>query len=490
MLLIPFESIIETFPGPVWVQDTAGHILWHNDTWKRYTGAGLRMAGSQRDTSMPDDDYTGYFHSNDRDKLLLAVIQAMRVGGWAELHARIRDRRARYQWFYLKLGYYTDPEDGSGRWMGLAVDSQDAWHRSEGEHEKRLEVALEAGGMAVWDWNVITGEMIWEDRHFLLMGTHDRPEGVTVDYFLRFVHEADRAIVKAKMDEAIMSLGIFHAEFRMVRTDNQERWVCGYGCVTGRLNPRGLNMVGILSDITDRKLHEMRKDRFIGIASHELRTPVTSIKAYGQLLQRQLSRETEEGQIVDRLVYQADYLTQLVRQLLDTTRISEQQLVLDYGWFGWDEQLTQSIEALAAGAPEKPIHFENGHAGEVWADKERIRQVCTNLLSNAIKFSPTGSPIIVRTWRNGDMVGFSVRDHGAGIPKPMLDKIFEPFVQVHEQTVSTQPGHAGLGLGLYISAGIVRRHGGEIGVESKPDEGSLFYFTIPAGGTGMDREKG
>ena len=478
MLLIPFETILETFPGPVWVQDTAGQILWCNDTWRRYTGAGVRGAGEQGDATIPDN-YTGYFHSSDREKLLLAVIQSMRIGGWAELHARIKDDRARYQWFLLKLGYYVDPEDGAGRWMGLAFDTQEAWRGPEGENEKRLEVALEAGGMAVWDWNILTGEMIWDDRHFLLMGILRRPEGVTVDYFLRFVHEADRAVVKEKMDEAIESLGIFHAEFRVIRTDGQERWVCGYGCVTSRLNPRGLNMVGILCDITERKQHELRKDRFIGIASHELRTPVTSIKAYGQLLQRQLGRETEEGKIVDRLVYQADYLTQLVRQLLDTTRISEKQLVLEYGWFGWDEQLAQCIEALAAGAPEKPIHFENGHVGQVWADKERIRQVCTNLLSNALKFSAAGSTIVVRTWRDGELAGFSVRDHGVGIPKAMSDKIFEPFVQVHEKAESRHAGYSGLGLGLYISAGIVRRHGGEIGVESKPGEGALFYFTIP-----------
>ena len=94
----------------------------------------------------------------------------------------------------------------------------------------------------------------------------------------------------------------------------------------------------------------------------------------------------------------------------------------------------------------------------------------------AVKFSGAGSPIVVRTWQHGDRVGFSVKDNGMGIPESMLEKIFEPFVQLQHQPAS---GHSGLGLGLYISAGIIRRHGGDIGVESKTGAGALFFFTIP-----------
>jgi signal transduction histidine kinase len=263
--------------------------------------------------------------------------------------------------------------------------------------------------------------------------------------------------------------------------------------VTSRLQAHRINMIGIMYDITTRKLHERQKDEFIGIACHELRTPVTSIKAYGQLLQRQLAEHAsahehegrpsfeEEARIIERLVYQSDRLSQLVRRLLDTTRIAEHKLELDYGWFDWETLVEHCIDAVRAGDVISSITFENGRVGKVYADQERIQQVCLNLLSNALKFSGPGSPIIVRTWRENGRAGFSVKDYGAGIPESMIETVFEPFVQLKQRTAA---GHSGLGLGLYISAGIIHRHGGEIGAQSKPGEGALFYFTIPAIPTG------
>jgi PAS domain S-box-containing protein len=412
----------------------------------------------------------------------MAVIQSMQVGGWTELHARILDGDSVYHRFFIKLCHYIDPEEETARWLGLAIDADEVRRpdaREDPASEKRFRLALETAGMAVWDWNITTGEMVWNDWANLLPSASQRPEKLTPDYFFRLIHEDDRAGVRETMDQALSRMSVFHTEFRIVR-DDMERWVCASGCVTDRLNSNGLDLVGILYDITSIKRHERQKDEFIGIASHELRTPVTSIKAYGQLLQRQLSDSPsteEEALIVDRLVYQADRLSQLVRQLLDTTRISEHQLVLDRTWFEWDALVQRCIEAVGAADSTHTIDFVKGATGKVYADQELIQQALLNLLSNAMKFSDAGMPIVTGTWRNGDSVGFSVKDQGIGIPETMIESIFEPFVQARHHSATAR---SGLGLGLYITAGIIRRHGGDIGVQSKPAEGAQFYFTIPA----------
>jgi signal transduction histidine kinase len=221
-------------------------------------------------------------------------------------------------------------------------------------------------------------------------------------------------------------------------------------------------------------------DEFIGIASHEIRTPVSSIKAYSQLLQEELTtgQSTETGMhIVHRLVYQADRLSGLIRQLLDTTRISEHQLVLQHSWFDWETMVAHCIDTVEPIEGARRIRFENGNAGSVYADEGRMQQACVNLLNNALKFSAPDRPVVVRTSRAGAQVGFSVKDEGEGIDPSKVAQLFEPFVQGRQSA-----GHPGLGLGLYITAGIIRRHGGEIGVDSKPGEGALFFFSIPAGG--------
>ena len=189
-------------------------------------------------------------------------------------------------------------------------------------------------------------------------------------------------------------------------------------------------------------------------------------------------RPTEYGvRIVDRLVYQADRLSDLIRQLLDTTRISEQHLVLQYSWFDWEAMIGHCIETVEPTETTRRIRFENGQAGRVYADEGRLQQACLNLITNALKFSGPDQPVVVKTSRAGAQVGFSVKDEGEGIDESKVAQVFEPFVQGNQSS-----GHAGLGLGLYITAGIIRRHGGEIGVDSKRGEGALFFFSIPAGG--------
>ena len=237
-------------------------------------------------------------------------------------------------------------------------------------------------------------------------------------------------------------------------------------------------ILNMATDVTKLTHLQQQKDEFIGIASHELKTPVTSIKAYAQVLEA-IFREKgyeKEGLMLTRMGVQINKLTNLISDLLDTTKIQAGKLLFNERWFDFNHLVDEVIEDMQGTAPKHVIHRDLGETGKVFADPERIGQVLTNLLSNAIKYSPNSDRIIVHTSMQGNEVLTRVEDFGVGIPPDKQDKIFEQFYRVSGDKQHTFPG---LGLGLYISSEIIRREGGRIWVYGEEGKGSSFCFTLP-----------
>ena len=230
---------------------------------------------------------------------------------------------------------------------------------------------------------------------------------------------------------------------------------------------------------SERRLKQLlqQRDEFIVVASHELKTPVTSMKAYAEIVQRRLEAmgNKEDSGMLKRLNVQINRLTTLINDLLDITKISEGQLKLTFELLDVNELLKERIDEIS-GTTDHPLELQAGKLPLVSADRERIGQVITNLLSNAIKYSPRGAPIAVITQDMEDSIQVSVRDRGYGIPEEDQKKIFECFFRVRADNMDRFPG---MGIGLYLTSEILRRHHGAITVESKPGEGSVFIFTIP-----------
>ncbi|HEY2721252.1 MAG TPA: HAMP domain-containing sensor histidine kinase, partial [Chitinophagaceae bacterium] len=222
---------------------------------------------------------------------------------------------------------------------------------------------------------------------------------------------------------------------------------------------------------------EQQKEDFIGIASHELKTPVTSIRAYTELMQELC----EEGDfaatvpLVTKLNGQVDRLVELVHTLLDITKMEEGELPLHLEPFNLKEMAEERIEDLQRLSNIHRIIIQPEKGITVTADRERIGQVFTNLVSNAIKYSPKGGNVFIDWKQIKEGIEVSIKDEGIGISEEMRQKVFDRFFRANDVPFNTFPG---MGLGLYISANIVRRHGGRIWVESKTGEGSIFYFTI------------
>ena len=230
-------------------------------------------------------------------------------------------------------------------------------------------------------------------------------------------------------------------------------------------------------EIEFRKVAEKRKDEFISIASHELKTPLTSIKGYLQLLEMSVGDASPEiQQYLKRTLVQADKLNSLIIDLLDVSKIESGKLVLNKKIFDFDVLLDEAIDIIHKMHPDINIIKKNFVNVKVYGDEVRLEQVLINYLTNAIKYSPESKDIIVNSFLTPDeCLTVQIKDQGIGIPKEIQPNIFEKFYRVEASSARFQ----GLGMGLFICAEIIKRHSGEVGVESEPGKGSVFYFTIP-----------
>lgn len=243
-------------------------------------------------------------------------------------------------------------------------------------------------------------------------------------------------------------------------------------------NPYINGIIVVTHDITKRKRLELQKNEFLSIASHELKTPLTAIRAYGQLLLKKL--ETEENKknelfFLDNIITQTDKITHLINELLDVSKIQEGKLSIQNKPFPLYKLIKKTITDFRYIANAYTIEFISKTRFFVFGDENRIGQVVTNLLTNAIKYSPEPGKIVVRITKKGDNLITSVTDYGVGIPFGKQKYVFQRFFRVQEKNAQQLSS----GLGLYIASEIIKLHQGKIWVESKKGHGSTFYFSLP-----------
>ena len=231
-------------------------------------------------------------------------------------------------------------------------------------------------------------------------------------------------------------------------------------------------------DITDQKILEQRKDDFINMASHELKTPLTALKTMVQMLKRRLAKQDLQEHVAsaNRMDSQIDTLTKLVTELLDVSKMRSGKLEYTDNLVDINELLHDLVETLQLSTPQHQIILTGQTCRPIHGDKDRLEQVFTNLLTNAIKYSPEANRVSLHIDTCKSAVIVRVRDYGIGIPKDVQKHIFERFYRVQRVRDNNFPG---LGMGLYIVEAIVKRHGGTISVESEEGEGSTFSVTLP-----------
>jgi PAS domain S-box-containing protein len=272
----------------------------------------------------------------------------------------------------------------------------------------------------------------------------------------------------------------FELTFPLRRYDGEYRWFLTRAYPVKDANGNIDRWIGTNTDIHEQKIKEEQKDEFISIASHELKTPLTIAKTYIQLLSQTFEESGKEQE--REMIYATkandsiDRLNRLISELLDVSKIQSGNLPLHITSFNFDEIFTDTIENLQRTLPKHSIIHSGETKKQVSGDKERLQQVIINLINNAAKYSPDANKIFVHIsdCEKGE-IKVEIKDSGIGIAKNDLEKIFERYYRVENMTGQFQ----GLGIGLFISSEIIRRHNGKLGAESKPGIGSTFYFTLP-----------
>jgi len=268
----------------------------------------------------------------------------------------------------------------------------------------------------------------------------------------------------------------FTGEFRLLNKEGEYVWLLAKG--TPRFHADG-TFAGYIStsiDISELKRDELRKNDFIGMVSHELKTPLTAISGFVQVLQSRAKKNDDDYALLalNRAYNQVKKMTTMINGFLNVSRLESGKLLIEKSHFQLDELLNELIDESDLVQFSHEITLSIKEPISIYADRDKIGSVISNLLSNAVKYSAANTKIGVDCQISGDKAIVSVTDQGIGIDAEDLEKLFDRYYRVGKHhTVS------GFGIGLYLSAEIVERHNGKIGVTSKAGEGSTFYFEIP-----------
>lgn len=342
--------------------------------------------------------------------------------------------------------------------------------------ESQLRLAVESSNLGTWSIDLKTREFLASPRLKEIFGFY-RDEDMPCDAATSQILDEYRDKVTDAVDQAINFDIDYDIEYPIRGLhDGTIRWVRATGKPYQGDESTPGHFSGTIQDITIQKLEEQRKDDFISIASHELKTPVTSLKGVVQLLER--SKDDLSGPAIPKLIDQAnrsvDRITNLINDLLNTTKTTEGQLHLNIKEFNIARMLHQSLNDTPI-SEKHQIIIDGDEDITIHADEQRVVQVVINFVNNAVKYAPDSQKIYVKIEDLVDTVKVSVEDNGPGISDDKIPHLFNRYYRVDLNGSQ----YSGLGLGLYISAEIIRRHNGRIGVNSSMGQGSIFWFTLP-----------
>jgi PAS domain S-box-containing protein len=260
------------------------------------------------------------------------------------------------------------------------------------------------------------------------------------------------------------------------KIDGMYRWHISHITPMKDHNGKVTQWIASATDIHEQKMKEQKKDEFMSIASHEMKTPLTSVKAYLQLLEMSVDKSNTDALLYTRkAISSVERLKNLISELLDVNKIQHGQLNITFNEFDFNEMVNNAVEDIQYNSPNHKI-IKTGRIDQlVYGDKERLQQVIVNLLSNAVKYSPGSHEVSITVGLEEKQIKVAVKDSGIGIANSNLLKIFGRYFRVEGQDFHSQ----GLGIGLFISMNIIERHNGKLWAESEQGKGSIFYFTIP-----------
>jgi len=298
------------------------------------------------------------------------------------------------------------------------------------------------------------------------------------------IHPDDREFTKQLINQGLQTGEDIEIELRIYNREKRAKWHLARA--TAIRNDEGVINSWIISNTEIHKLkeEEKRKEDFLKLVSHELKTPVTSIKGYVQLLLAMLPKQNGEADkkltikpYLNRIESQVERLIRLLTEMLDMSKIEQNELELKNERFNLNDHVEEVIEDITYSHKDIQIELNHEFNCEVVADRNRIGQVIINLVTNAVKYSPNTKHIQIRIYEyKAKFVGITIKDFGIGIAPKEQNKIFKRFYRVSGNKDDT---YDGFGIGLYLSKEIIKRHHGKIYVNSEIGKGSEFTFVLP-----------
>ena len=470
-----FRFLADAIPHKMWTSGPDGHANYYNKGWYDYTG-----------TKTPEElreKIWGLIHPDDLEKTEREWSRTIKEGSDMELEHRLMNLDGEYLWHLTRAYAHKDETGKTVMWLGTSTNI----------HEQKQ--ALEALKASEEHFKALTNNnslIIWQaDENGAIIYVNDTWKATTgldmgpqlLDQILAAIYPDDLQGVVEKLGAEFQARIPMQTKFRFKLASGQYHWVLVYA--NPLFKPEFGGYIGSMIDIDEQERSQKairmllkKRDEFLGIASHELKTPLTSMRASLQILERLSETSFDRAkmrQFITMASKQVKKLTEIVDDLLDVTRIQSGKMRLNCTEYVFRESVQDCINEIMAYTPKHRIVIEKDDPVRIYADRTRIEQVMVNLISNAIKYSPDADKVVINIEKIGPDLLFSVTDFGIGIPEDKQSQIFDRFFRVHESSQN----YSGLGLGLYISAEIINRHNGRVGMESEEGEGSTFWFTLP-----------
>ena len=436
------------------------------------------IIGINEDVSI--EEFQLVIHPEDKE-LQAEKLEDSLLSGILFYEVRVVWKDKSIHWIRVEGKVYYDGDNKPIRILGTVLDITDERAVEEEllKTNQRLAIALEVGQLGSYEMDLATGNVFASERFRKNYGL-DFTSPVTFEIISSLILPEYRESIKQKINDAIINKTTYSLEYPIQRPDKSLHWIRCSAKARYDKSSKAIVLIGVTEDITESKRSQQQKDDFIGFASHELKTPVTSIKSYTQMMEEILLKkgDLQVAGMAAKIGIQVKRLNNLITDLLDITKINSGGLSIVKSTFNFSDLVKSITDDIQNTTAKINIINDLLFTGLIASDKERIVQVITNLINNAIKYSPNSNKIIVHTSLCNKEILFSVQDFGVGIAKQHHKKVFDQFYRVTGDLQHTFPG---LGLGLYISSEIINQLGGKIWIKSnvEGEEGVTFCFTLP-----------
>ncbi|MBC7935508.1 MAG: PAS domain S-box protein [Rhizobacter sp.] len=443
----------------------------------KYSDRFINIFGFTNQGDITHDQFLKRIHPDDLSIRNDAFKKAYQTGT-LNYESRIVWSNGTQRWMQVKGKVFKNNHGEPIFLIGTARDTTDEKYQQHEleDRERKFRLLADSMPQMVWTGNAY-GDLNYFNQSVYNYSGLTKIE-VAADGWWQIVHPDDREENIKAWQHAIDTGNDFIFEHRFRRADGQYRWQLSRAIPQKDILDNIRMWVGTSTDIQEIKELDEQKDLFIGMASHELKTPITTVKGYVQLLQEMYTGDKDEflKHSLDKMHRQIVTLTDLISDLLDLSKIKSGQLQYNKEDVDLIALTKEIINNTRDVNPVHIIEFQFENNVKVHADKHRLAQVLINFLTNAIKYSPDSKIIKVSITTKNNEASVSVEDEGIGIIKSDQEKIFQRFYRVEGKNEKTFPG---FGIGLFISSEIIKKHGGKIGVHSEEAVGSTFYFSIP-----------